>query len=194
MSTLDAKPVKAKKMLNTKLLPIAALVLVLLALLFLAGPLIRTAGGSPRAGNFITQGNGQTGSSGQGGGPQVLVGGGGTTGTPRGFTAGSGLMSGRTGIIAYFVALLVALAAALGMLFTKRWGQVLAIIMAVLYGLLGLVALLPLLLVRLVGAPNPLSLILGILHLLMAVAVIVLAAIPGKPGTPASPEVPSASA
>ena len=46
----------------------------------------------------------------------------------------------------YFVALLLSLVAALGMLYTKRWGQVLGIIMAVLYGLLGLVSLLPILL------------------------------------------------
>ena len=75
MTTLDPKPVKAKRLLNTKLLPIAALLLVVLALLFLAAPLIRQAGGFQRAGNFVPPGNGQTGTSVQGTGPQVLIGG-----------------------------------------------------------------------------------------------------------------------
>ena len=171
MSNHEAKPVKPKRMLNPKLLPIAALLLVVLALLFLAAPLIRTAGGFPRSGN------GQTGSTIQGTGPQVLVGGGGSQGQARRFTVGTG---GGGGIIIYFVMLLVSLTAAVGMLFIKRWGQVLAIIMAVVYGLFGLVSLLPLLFIRFVGAPNPVSLILGIVHLLLAVSVIVLSSIPGK--------------
>ncbi|MGD0877356.1 MAG: hypothetical protein ABSA01_04315 [Anaerolineales bacterium] len=187
MSTLEAKPVKAKRILNTKLLPIAALVLVVLALLFLAAPLIRLAGGSQRAGVFVTPGNATTGSPVTGGGPQVLTG----SGSPaRRFTVGAG---GRSGIILYFVMLLVSLAAAVGMLFTKRWGQVLAIIMGGLFGLLGLVSLLPLLLIRFVGAPNLVSLVLGIVHVLLAVSVIVLASIPGKPGLPSAPTPVSAS-
>ena len=185
MSTLDAKPVKPKRMLNPKLLPITALLLVVLALLFLAAPLIRTAGGFPRPGN------GQTGSTIQGTGPQVLVGGGGSQGQPRRLTVGTG---GRGGIIIYFVMLLVSLTAAVGMLFIKRWGQVLAIIMAVVYGLFGLVSLLPLLFIRFVGAPNPVSLILGIVHLLLAVSVIVLASIPGKKEIPPNPAASSANA
>ena len=60
-------------------------------------------------------------------------------------------------MIVFFVVLLVSLAAAVGMLYTKRWGQVLAIILAVLYGLFGLVSLLPLLFIRFVGAPNPVT-------------------------------------
>jgi hypothetical protein len=189
MSTLEAKPVKAKKILNTKLLPIAALLLVVLALLFLAAPLIRLAGGTQRAGTFVTPGNGTTGSSIPGGGIQT-----GTNGTGRRVVLGGGIMGGRGGIILYFVMLLVSLAAAVGMLFTKRWGQVLAIIMGVLYGLLGLVSLLPLFLIRIVGTPNPVSLVLGIIHVLLAVSVIVLASIPGKPGLPPAPTPASASA
>ena len=185
MSTLEAKPVKAKKILNTKLLPIAALVLVVLALLFLAAPLIRSAGGLQRTGSLVTSGNGQTGTTIQGSG---------TTGTTRRFTVGAGVAIGRSGVLIYFVALLISLAAAVGMLFTKRWGQVLAIIMAVLYGLFGLVALLPLLFMRFVGAPSPVNLVLGMVHFLMAVAVIVLASIPGKPGSLTDPVIPSAKA
>lgn len=189
MSTPEPKLVKAKRMLNRKLLPIAALLLVVLALLFQAAPLIRTVGGFQRTGTFVIQTNSQ-GASQNG----TSVPGNGSTLTTRRFAVGGGLMGGQVGIMVTFMALLVSLAAAVGMLFTKRWGQVLAISMAVLYGLLGLVSLLPLLLSRLTGAPNPLSLILGIVHLLLAVAVIVLAAIPGKPEIPASPAVPSASA
>ncbi len=184
MTTLAAKPVKAKKLLNTRLLPIAALLLVLLALLFLAAPLIRTTGG------FQRTAIGQTGPALQGTGPQAPVGGGGTTGTTRRFTAGGGVLGGQVLVFIYFGMLLVSLAAAVGMLFTKRWGQVLAIIMGVLYGLFGLVSLLPMLLIRVAGASNPINLILGIVHLLLAVAVIVLASIPGKP---ASTPVPGAA-
>jgi len=189
MSTLTAKPIKAKRILNTRLLPVAALLLVVLALLFLAAPLIRKAGGLQRTGNFVLQTNGQSAPQ---NGPSTQANG--TNLTPRRLTVGGGLMGGRGGIIITFVALLVALTAAVGMLYTKRWGQVLAIILAVLYGLLGLLVLLPLLLVRFTSAPNPVSLVLGIVHLLLAVAVIVLASIPGKPEIPASPAVPSASA
>ena len=185
MSTLEAKPVKAKKLLNTKLLPIAALVLVVLALLFLAGPLIRPASGIQRTGNFVLQTNGQivpqNGSSAPGNGTNL---------TTRRLAVGGG----RGGIIVYFLALLVSLAAAIGMLFIKRWGQVLGIILAVIYGLLGLVSLLPLLLRRFLGAPNPVSLILGIVHLLLAVSVIVLASIPGKKEIPPIPAAASTGA
>ena len=195
MSTLEPKPVKAKRLLNPKLLPIAALLLVVLALLFQAGPLIRPAAGLQRTGSFVPPANGQSGSTVQGSGPQVLTGGGGTQGTTtRRITVGTGLLGGPGGVIISFAALLVSLAAAVGMLFTKRWGQVLAISMAVMYGLLGLISLLPLLFIRLVGTANPLSLILGIVHLLLAVAVIVLAAIPGKPEPLPNPAAPSASA
>jgi hypothetical protein len=102
-----------------------------------------------------------------------------------------GFLVGVTGAIVFFVALLVSLVAALGMLFTKRWGQVLGIITAVLYGLVGLVSLLPILLLGSAGLRNPFSLILGIAHLLLALAVIVLASIPARPtAAPALADLP----
>ena len=174
MTTLEAKPRKGR-ILSPKLLSIAALLLVVLALLFLAAPLIRTAGGIQRTGNFVLQTNGQS-------VPQngASAAGNATNLTNRRLAVGGG----RGGIIIYFLALLVSLAAGLGMLFTKRWGQVLGIIMAVLYVLLGLVSLLPVFLVRSTGAPNFVSLILGFVHLVLAVSVIVLASIPGKQNIP----------
>jgi len=182
MSTIDSKPVKAKKLLNPKLLPIAALLLVILALLFMATPLIRASGGLQRNGNIVPQATGQTPPRaiipGGGLGQRFLVGGGGTS--PRQVTLGGGLLGGIAGSIFYFVLLLVSLAAAIGMFMTRRWGQVLGIILAVLYSLLGLVSLLPLLLSISFGVRNPISLILGVLHLLLAVSVIVLASIPAK--------------
>ena len=198
MSTIDPKPVKTKKLLNPKLLPIASLVLVILALLFMATPLLRTSGGLQRNGNFVTQGNGQTPPRNAipgGGGVQRFFGGGSGT-TPSRISIGGGLLGGVAGAIFYFVLLLVSLAAAVGMFITKRWGQVLGIIMGVFYGLLGLGSLLPLLLVSFLGRLNILSLVLSAVHLLLAVAVIVLASIPAKNGsTPvlASPP-PAASA
>lgn len=227
MSTLEAKPRKVR-ILNPKLLSIAALVLVVLALLFLAAPLIRQATGFQSTGIFIPSGNagsGQvtstsaggagpsllintsgtggsggssaSGATGQGSGNQFFIGGGGgnqvqggTNLPARRITIGTG---SRVGVILYFVALLVSLAAAVGMLFTKNWGRVLAIVMGVLYGLLGLVSLLPLLLIRFVGSPNPATTVLGIVHVLLAVSVIVLASIPGKPGLHPAPTPVSAS-
>jgi hypothetical protein len=183
MSTPNAKPVKGKK-LNPKLLSIAALLLVVLALLFLATPLIRPAAGLQRAGNFAIQTNGQP----------VTQNGSTAPSRPLAIRSG-GMFSGVASIIIYFIALLVSLAAAVGMYIPKRWGKVLGIIMAALYGLLGLVSLLPVLLLSALGTRNPLSLILGILHLLLAIAVIVLASIPAKqempPPIPAAPPVAS---
>ena len=186
MSTTDPKPVKAKKNLNPKLLPIAALLLVVLALLFMATPLLRTTGGFQGGGNFVARGSGQSGpqngfglrSNGAQG--QVLPGQGGSNLPARRFAVGGGFMGGFAGAILYFVLLLVALAAAVGMFMVKRWGQVLGIIMAVLYFLLGLLSLLPLIFMSFVGMRNPLSIILGVVHVLLAVAVIVLASIPAK--------------
>ena len=182
MSTIDPKPVKTKRLPNPKLLPIAALVLVVLALLFMATPLLRASGGPQRNGNFVTQGNGQTPPRNiipGGGGVQRFFGGG-SGASPRQISIGGGLLGGIAGSIFYFVLLLVSLAAAIGMFMTRRWGQVLGIILAVLYSLLGLVSLLPLLLSISFGVRNPISLILGVLHLLLAVSVIVLASIPAK--------------
>ena len=68
MSTLDPKPIK-KNSLNTKLLPIAALVLIVLALVFMATPLLRVSGvsGAGRTGfNRQFNGTGPTGTNGQG--------------------------------------------------------------------------------------------------------------------------------
>jgi hypothetical protein len=198
MSTLDPKPVKTNRLPNPKLLPIAALLLVVLALLFMATPLLRPAGAFRRSGNFGNRGSGQSvppngfvfqggGSQGQvvpgqGGGSQgqVSPGQGGQNFTGRRFSVFGGLLGGFIGPVIYFIALLVSLAAAIGMFMTKRWGQVLGIIMAVLYFLLGLLSLLPILLTSFTGLRNPLSLILGIVHLLLAVAVIVVASIPTK--------------
>jgi hypothetical protein len=188
MNTPDVKPIKTR-VLNSKLLPIAAVVLIVLALLFVATPLLRTGRGFQRSGNFVPQGNGQTvprnGFSGQGNGLQGQGNGSqgqGSTNFPnRQFAFGGvSFLGGITGAIVFFIALLVSLAAALGMFFKKRWGQVLGIIMAVLYLLAGLVSLLPTLLLGSFVLRNPLSLILGIAHVLLALAVIVLALIPAK--------------
>ena len=188
MSTNDPKLVKAKKLPNPKLLPFAALVLVILALLFMATPLLRVSGGFQRNGNLVPQANGQTPprTITPGGVPGQRFFGGGTS--PRRVTLGGGLFGGIAGSIFYFVLLLVALGAAIGMLMTRRWGQVLGIVMAVLYGLLGLFSLVPLLLAISFGVRNILSLVLGILHVLLAVAVIVLASIPAR-SVPATPVI-----
>jgi hypothetical protein len=181
-------------MLNQKLLPIAALLLLVLALLFMATPLLRLSRGFQGNGNFNRQSDGQSfrpnATPGQGNAPQFLPGqGNGTQGLPgqngsnatnRQVIQGIGFLSGRSGPIVYFVALLAALAAALGMFFIKRWGQILGILMAVLYLLAGLASMLPLLLFGSFGLRNPLSLILGIAHVVLAIAVIVLALIPAK--------------
>jgi hypothetical protein len=184
MNTPDGKPIK-KRVLNSKLLPIAAIVLLVLAVLFMATPLLRTARGFQNSGNFVPQGSGQTfpqnGLQGQGNGSSGLPGQNGSNFPNRQFAVRAGFLAGVTGAIVFFVALLVSLVAALGMLFTKRWGQVLGIILAVLYGLVGLVSLLPILLLGSAGLRNPFSLILGIAHVLLALAVIVLASIPARP-------------
>jgi hypothetical protein len=193
MSTPESKPV-TKRMLNQKLLPIAALLLLVLALLFMATPLLRLSRSFQGNGNFNRPGDGQSfrpnATPGQGNAPQFLPGqGNGTQGLPgqngsnatnRQLFRGIGFLSGRSGPIVYFVALLVALAAALGMFFIKRWGQILGIIMAVLYLLAGLASMLPLLLFGTFALRNPLSLVLGIAHVVLAIAVIVLASIPAK--------------
>jgi hypothetical protein len=195
MSTPELKPSK-KRSLNTKLLPIAAILLILLALLFMATPLLRQSRGFQETGGIIRQGNGQSfrpnATPGQGEAPQFLPGQGsgnqgqgfpgqnGSNATNRQFIRGIGFLSGRSGPIVYFVALLVALAAALGMFFIKRWGQILGIIMAVLYLLAGVLSLLPILLFGSFALRNPLSLVLGIVHVVLAIAVIVLVLIPAK--------------
>jgi len=216
MSTLDAKPNK-ERMLNTKLLPIAALLLLVLALLFMATPLMRVSGISGRTG-AVRQFSGQfvpragTGNTTSPGGQNVFpTPGTGTQGQgfpgqgnstyPRQFS-GSGsssllrlsFLSGITGTIVYAIALLVALAAAVGMFIAKRWGQILGIVMAVIYLLLALVSFLPMILSAFARNLNGLNLGLGILRLVLAVAVIVLALIPArKVMTPAVPATPPAA-
>jgi hypothetical protein len=203
MSTLDPKPVKIKRLLNPKLLPIAALLLVVLALLFMATPLLRTGRAfQPGGGNFGVRGNGQNfpqngfPTPAPGTLPQGRVFNGGQNGTnfpAQRLAVGGGFLNGVLGTVIYFVALMVSLAAAVGMFLTRRWGQVLGIIMAVIYFLLGLLSLLPLLLLGAFGLRNPLSLILGAVHVVLAVVVIVLASIPAKPvPAPLVAEVPPA--
>jgi hypothetical protein len=207
MSTLVAKPIK-KRILNPKLLPIAALVLVVLAMLFMASPLMPSTGGFPAGGNFNPPANGQSlpqnGFPSQGGGPQGQgfpgQGGPNSQGQPLGGRGdglpGFGLMGGITGTIVYAIALLVSLAAAVGMFLTRRWGQVLGIVMAVIYLLLALVSFIPVLLMSFIRGLNGLSLGLSILHLVLAIAVIVLASIPAKKAivpVPAEPAAPPAA-
>jgi hypothetical protein len=219
MSTLDVKPNKVK-MLNSKLLPIAAILLLVLALLFVATPLLRGFGISGRSGfNRPTNGQfvprngtgtpapgGQNGFSGQGNGSQGqgFSGQGNSTNTGRTFAnqPGSSLLrlsflNGITGTIVYAVLLLVALAAAVGMFIAKRWGQILGIFMAVVYLLLALVSFLPMILLGFARALNGLTLGLDILRLVLAIAVIVLAVIPAKkaltPPMPVTPVIPPAA-
>jgi hypothetical protein len=214
MSIPDPKPVKTSK-LNPKLLTIAAVLLIVLALLFMATPLLRTSRGFQRSSNFVPQGNGQSfqqngfpaqgngqsfpqnGFPNQGSGSQSQ---GGSNYPNRQFAArGGGLLrlaflNGVTGVIVYFLALLISLAAAVGMFLTRRWGQILGICMAVLYLLLGLVSLLPILLIGAIDLRNPLSLILGSAHILLAVAVIAFASIPAKKLATPAVELPPPAA
>jgi ABC-type glycerol-3-phosphate transport system permease component len=203
--------------LNSKTLSIAAFLLLGLALLFVATPLLRVPGAASRTG-FNRQFTGQTapgapnnfpspgdGTQGQGftapnSGSQNP--GGSTTGRTFTNQPGSNLLrlsflSGITGTIVYALALLVSLAAAVGMFITRRWGQILGVIMAVVYLLLSLLNLIPMFLLGFASGLNALSLGLGITHLILAVAVIVLAVIPAKrtmtPPMPITPESPPAA-
>jgi hypothetical protein len=208
MSTLEVKPKKGTN-LNTKLLPIAAILLLVLALLFMATPLLPISSFSGGNG-FNRQFNGQNLPGGQNGlpgqgfpnQPGGLPGQGNTTTPNRQFTNQTpsllrlGFLNGITGTIVYALLLLAALVAAVGMFLVKRWGQVLGIILAVVYLLLGLVSFLPMILLGFARALNGLSLGLSILRLVLAIAVIVLAMIPAKkvlapimPATPATPPV-----
>jgi hypothetical protein len=178
--------------LNSKTLTIAAVVLMVLALLFMATPLLGVSGFSGRTG-FTRQNNGQILPGGQNGFPSQGNGFQGDPNNPtnptnptRQFPGGTrsllsfGLLSGITGTIVYAIALLVSLAAAAGMFMAKRWGQVLGIVMAVVYLILALFSFLPMLLSIFMRGLNGLSLGLSILHLVLAIAVIVLALIPAK--------------
>lgn len=198
--------------LNSKTLTIAAAVLMVLALLFMATPLLRVTGisNANRTG-FAGRFNGQT----TPGAPNGFPGfGNGTQGngnstnpttptnpTSRTFNRGTqslfglGLLSGTTGTIVYGIALLVSLVAAVGMFLTKRWGQILGIIMGVVYLILALISFLPILLAGFLRGLNFLSLGLTVLHVVLAIGVIVLALIPAKklltPSTPVTPVTPA---
>jgi hypothetical protein len=184
MSSLESAPVKAKKPLNPTMLTIAAVLLIVLALLFLATPILRLTGGSARGGNFPRQFNGQTFPGNRNGTGNGFQNPGGTT-TTRPFGANRTLLSlgflqGTTSLIIYGFALLISLAAVIGMLSLKGWGKILGIIMAVVYLLLSLVSFLPTLLLGRFGFSNPVSLILDILHLVLAIGVIIFALLPAK--------------
>jgi hypothetical protein len=196
--------------LNSKTLPIAALVLLVLALLFLATPLLRVTGisGANRTG-FTRQFTGQTTPGARNGFPGL---GNGTTGqgnstNPTSPTSPTGrsfagrtpsvfsftFLNGTTGTLIYGFALLVSLVAAVGMFLTKRWGQLLGLLMGVIYLILAVVGLIPTILVAFTFARgfNALSLGLSIVHLILAIAVIVLALIPAKKLlAPAAPSAP----
>jgi hypothetical protein len=206
--------------LNSKTLMGSAVVLMVLALLFMATPLLRVSGFSG-SGRFNLQGTNQFGPGngtggqnfvpGQGDGLQIQGNGvpgqgnsfqGNQTNPNRQFITrgrtlfGFGLLAGVTVKIIYGLALLISLAAAVGMFLTKRWGQVVGIIMAVVYLLLGLLSFLPQLLLGFARGLNPLNLGLTVLHVVLAVAVIVLALIPAKkvivpPAPVATPPAPS---
>jgi hypothetical protein len=185
--------------LNSKTLTIAAVILIVLALLFMATPLLRISGISGRSGfnrqftgqtnpgggnGFINPGNG---SQGQGfinpnGGSQSQ---GNSTNPNRQFAGRSsllrlGFLGGMTGIIVYTIALLVSLAAALGMVFTRRWGQVMGIVMGAIYLILSLFSVIPMILLGFARAINSLTLGLTIVHIVLALAVIVLALISSR--------------
>jgi len=185
--------------LNSKTLMIGAVVLLVLALLFMATPLLRGTGisGANRTG-FTQQFNGLATPGAQNGFPGA---GNGTTGqdnstnptsptnpTGRSFAGRTPslfsltFLNGITGTIVYGLALLVSLVAAMGMFLTKRWGQLLGILMGVVYLLLAVVGLIPTILSAVTFARgfNALSLGLSILHLILAIAVIVLVLIPAK--------------
>ena len=202
--------------LNSKTLMIAAALLMVLALLVMATPLLGPASGfAGQAGSgsttrrFTFQGTPGQNSSGQvfpggqtGQGQTFPNSGTGTTGTPRQFTGTGrpssvlrlGFLTGTTRTIIYAIALLLALVAAAGMFLTQRWGQVLGIIVAVVYALLALVSFVPMLLVGFAMFSNPMTLGLNILHLVLAVAVIILALIPAKKViTPPAPVTPPAA-
>jgi hypothetical protein len=197
---------------------IAAVVLVVLALLVMATPLVSTAGAANRGsftGNRTFNGGAfptpQGGFTGQGSTGQTFNGGtGGTTGgtgttTTQRFSGANrpttflriGFLNGVEGTMVYAGLLLISLAAALGMFLTKTWGKILGILMGVVYAALALVSTLPLLLSgflsRAIGG-MALSIGLNVLHLVLALVVIVLALIPAKklltPVAPVAPTTP----
>jgi hypothetical protein len=197
--------------LNSKTLMIGAGVLLLLALLFMATPLLRVTGitGANRTG-FTRQFSGQTTPGAQNGFPGFGNGtqGQGNSTNPTTPTNPTGrtrslfsftFLNGITGTIVYGFALLVSLVAAVGMFLTKRWGQILGLVMGVLYLILAVLGLIPTILVAFTFARgfNALSLGLSFLHMVLAIAVIVLALIPAKkilaPAAPITQATPPAA-
>lgn len=206
--------------LNPKTLPIAGFLLMILALVVLAVPLLSQSLGINRSrpgmnGQFFGQGivtNGQgfpggidgdgttfQGTPFPGGtvpqGPLNAIPGGDETGIgtttvgPMGgrqFLGGqgfnflnlTGFLNGLTGTIVFSIALLISLAAAVGMISLKTWGKVLGIIMAVLYLLLALLNLVPVVIMMLsFSFSNVWSIVMHSVQVLLAIAIIVLASI-----------------
>jgi hypothetical protein len=224
MSTVEPRPVKAKKPLNPSMLTIAAILLIVLALLFLASPLLGLNQVGGRGGNFNRQFTGQNGQNFPGfnpnggttgtggtGGTGGFGGTGGTGGGSNGFRfqggtpgqtptrtslVGLNFLRGTLATVIYGIALLISLAAVIGMLSVKRWGKILGIVMAVVYLLLAVLTFLPTILLARFGAAfsNPLSLVLNGLHLLLALGVIIFASIPAKNlAAPVTLETPPAT-
>lgn len=95
MSTLEPQPIMVKKPLNASMLTIAAILLIVLALLFLASPLLGLNRAGGRGGNFNRQFNGQNGQNFPGFNPNGGTNGGGTGQAPffpngQGGTGGTG--------------------------------------------------------------------------------------------------------
>jgi len=194
MSTVSST--KTKKPLNATMLTIAAGVLVLLALLFLATPLINGNRGLPGNANFTRPSNGQLpqfNQNGQQNGlPGTSTGGTGAVGGQtfqgfqgrqlgnRNFLSAFNLLGGSNRTLVYAIAFLLSLAAAIGMVMTRKWGRILGIVMAAIYILLAIIGLLPQLLFRFVGIRDPIGLIISATQLVLAVVVIILASLPGK--------------
>ncbi len=164
--------------LNPKLLPIAALLLMVLALLILATPLLHgqqtafTSNGSRINRPFAFQGTPQPGNTfpGSGNSQGFVIEGTPPAGFPEGTNQGQGFpqtttgrqfqgrgvfsllrlgfLNGMTGTIVYTIALLVSLVAAVGMFLTKLWGKILGIVMAVLYLIVALISLIPIIFIQ----------------------------------------------
>lgn len=195
------------KKLNTTTLSIAGVLLLVLALLSLATPLVRVSNGI-NGGGFSRQLNGQGFPGGennfqpnqafpgqenpgnQGGMPLPGQGqrssGQDSQNLPIRQGAGGllrfGLLRGIAGTVVFGLALVISIAAALGMFLGKRWGQVIGIGMAVIHLVLAGLAFLPQILFSFMGRFNLLGIGLDVLRLLLAAAVIILALIPAKKG------------
>jgi hypothetical protein len=182
---------------------IAAALLVVLALLVMATPLVRSTGGGRTgayAGGFrsfnpqgyatpqggFTPGQGFPGSTSSGGtSTNPYLSGGSSTNpnyTGRRFSAGSSslfriaFLNGIEGTIIYTFLLLISLAAALGMFMTKTWGKILGIVMGIVYAVLALVSTLPLLLSGFISrlGSGSLGLTLGLNILHLVLAIAVI--------------------